>query len=89
MGWNKIEICNDIPLLNGLDKESRFYFVHSYYCASKNNEEVIAETNYGKLFNSVVNKDNIYGMQFHPEKSHKYGKIIFQNIKKIITKNAE
>tara|TARA_B110000003_G_C16652420_1_gene534779 strand:+ start:3921 stop:4568 length:648 start_codon:yes stop_codon:yes gene_type:complete len=88
MGWNKINIVHDSALLNGLDAESRFYFVHSFFCKSARRSNVISETKHGSYFNSIVNKDNIYGMQFHPEKSHKYGKIIFQNIKKLITKDA-
>jgi glutamine amidotransferase len=79
MGWNTVEIKNPNPLVEGLDKNSRFYFVHSYHMDCKDKEDVTAVTNYGYDFPSVVKKENIYGIQFHPEKSHKFGMRLLEN----------
>ena len=69
MGWNEVN-----PIKNELcDKSSRFYFVHSYYVECKEEKNIMLKTNYGMEFVSGVSKDNIFGVQFHPEKSHKYG----------------
>jgi glutamine amidotransferase len=79
MGWNTIEIRNPHPLLKDLDRESRFYFVHSFYVRCHSADAVLAETDYGGYFHSIVGKDNIVGAQFHPEKSHKYGMRLLKN----------
>ena len=79
MGWNTVEIKNPSPLVEELDKNSRFYFVHSYHIDCKDKEDVTAVTNYGYDFHSVVKKENIYGIQFHPEKSHKFGMKLLEN----------
>ncbi len=79
MGWNTISPNNSNPLLKGFDVNSRFYFLHSYYMHCRNDQNVIAETEYGKLYASAVNKDNIYGIQFHPEKSHQNGIDLLKN----------
>jgi glutamine amidotransferase len=79
MSWNTLDIKKNNKLLNCLDHDSRFYFVHSYYVKCVNNDEVLATTKYINQFVSVFNKANIYGAQFHPEKSHKYGMRLFQN----------
>jgi len=79
MGWNTVEIKNPSPLVEELDKNSRFYFVHSYHIDCKDKEDVTAVTNYGYDFPSVVKKENIYGIQFHPEKSHKFGMKLLEN----------
>lgn len=69
MGWNQVK-----PIKSDLcEEDSRFYFVHSYYVECKNKEDIMLETDYGIKFTSGVSKDNIFGVQFHPEKSHKYG----------------
>ena len=88
MGWNNLIIKKNKPLLKNLDDSSRFYFTHSYYCNCQDKDDVIAETNYGDNFVSAINKNNIYGFQFHPEKSHKYGKIIFKNLINLANNNA-
>ena len=64
---------------NKLDKELRFYFVHSYYVKCKHDKHSVGSTFYGKNFTSIVNKENIFGVQFHPEKSHKFGMQLFKN----------
>ena len=71
MGWNSIKVLNKNLKIN--PKETDYYFVHSYYFNCKNKENIIAETNYGIDFPSIVNKENIYGLQFHPEKSSDQG----------------
>jgi len=78
MGWNTIKPQKSM-LLDGLDAKSRFYFVHSYYFDNSNNEDIISTTNYGSIFTSSVNKNNIYGVQFHPEKSHQNGLQLLKN----------
>ena len=83
MGWNSISAIRQDTLLSGLSSESRFYFVHSYYVVC-GEEDILAKTYYGYDFASVVRKDNIFGIQFHPEKSHKYGVRIFDNFSKMI-----
>ena len=79
MGWSDVEIKFDIPLLKDLPNDPRFYFVHTYHmqCDYKENEVVTA--NYGYTFAAGISKGNIMGMQFHPEKSHKFGMQLFKN----------
>ena len=71
MGWNKIKIINKHPLIR--PEETDYYFVHSYYFDCLNNQDIVAETKYGINFASIVNKENVYGCQFHPEKSSTQG----------------
>ena len=71
MGWNSIRVLNKNLKIN--PKETDYYFVHSYYFDCKNKENILAETNYGINFPSIINKENIYGLQFHPEKSSDQG----------------
>lgn len=78
MGWNTVELVKDSHLFNGL-YPSRFYFVHSYHVVCNDRLDVLAETCYGYNFVSAVQKDNILGVQFHPEKSHKFGMELFKN----------
>ena len=73
MGWNLILPVRESPLIAELPEEPRFYFVHSYHVQCSNSEDVLTTTNYGKQFHSIVQHENIFGAQFHPEKSHKYG----------------
>lgn len=80
MGWSDIIIKKkDHPLFRNASEENRFYFVHSYavHCETENN--ILAQTEYGYLFDSMIVKDNIMGCQFHPEKSHKFGMNIMRN----------
>lgn len=83
MNWNEINIKRQSPLLNDLDNESRFYFVHSYHMKPHLDKDVLCTSNYGYEFVSGVNKDNIYGVQFHPEKSHKFGMKLLENFANI------
>lgn len=79
MGWNVVEADNGNPLLKDLEENPRFYFLHSYYFECSNYQYEIAKTNYGIQFTSAVNKGNIFGVQFHPEKSHHNGVLVLKN----------
>jgi imidazole glycerol-phosphate synthase subunit HisH len=83
MGWNKLEFVNSSPLLNGLE-EDYVYFVHSYYVSAENSEVLLAKANYHEEVSAVVGKDNIFGMQFHPEKSSKLGMELLKNFLKLV-----
>lgn len=82
MGWNYISIKKTSPLINSGTKK-KFYFVHSYYVKCDQPQQVVATCNYGFDFDCMVQQDNIFGAQFHPEKSHKFGMEIFENFSKI------
>jgi glutamine amidotransferase len=79
MGWNLINIKKNNKLLTDLPIEPRFYFVHSFYVHCNNEEHIITTTNYGNNFVSSFEKENIMGVQFHPEKSHKFGMQLLKN----------
>jgi glutamine amidotransferase len=78
MGWNTINIVKPDRIFNDFYNEPKFYFVHSYHIACNDKEDILA-TEYEYEFASAVVKDNITGVQFHPEKSHKYGMKLLQN----------
>lgn len=79
MGWNTVQVKKSSPLWLAMDEEPRFYFVHSYHVVCAHPEDVLSETTYGYTFVSSLVRGNIAGMQFHPEKSHKFGMKIFKN----------
>lgn len=79
MGWNQLNIRAESALLDGLDERSYAYFVHSYYCAPSDDDTVISSVDYGIEFAAIVQQDNIYGVQFHPEKSQSTGLRILSN----------
>lgn len=79
MGWNSLNIKGNCPLLKGVEKESFVYFVHSYYAAVENDENLNAWTQYGCKVPAVVSSGNVYGVQFHPEKSGSVGLKILKN----------
>jgi glutamine amidotransferase len=83
MGWNDVTPIKPNKLFVDLEKESLFYFLHSYYFKCNNSEDNIAVSEYGELFTSAVNHENVYGIQFHPEKSHHYGEILLNNFAKL------
>ncbi|MHB8108417.1 MAG: imidazole glycerol phosphate synthase subunit HisH [Syntrophorhabdaceae bacterium] len=83
MGWNNIKPLNASELLKGLDEASRFYFLHSYYFECEKSENIIAITEYCGQFTCAVHSGNIYGVQFHPEKSHQWGVRLLQNFAEI------
>ena len=73
MGWNDVRPVKTNGLLLGLEVDARFYFLHSYYFRCHRSEDVSAVTDYGGPFASAINSGNIFGVQFHPEKSHQWG----------------
>jgi imidazole glycerol-phosphate synthase subunit HisH len=83
MGWNDVKPNNNHPLFKGLEQESIFYFLHSFYFNCLDQKNIISTTDYGINFASSVHKDNIYGIQFHPEKSHSYGEKLLENFAKL------
>lgn len=86
MGWNIVNIKKAHPLLKDFtaDRESRFYFVHSYHVLCDKEEDVLTTTKYGYDFTSSVAKENIMGAQYHPEKSHKFGMRLLKNFVELI-----
>lgn len=84
MGWNEIKKQKDNPLLEGIKDKAYFYFVHSFYVAPEDNTIVLATTEYGIEFTSMVWKDNIFAVQFHPEKSQTTGLRLLENFGKIV-----
>jgi imidazole glycerol-phosphate synthase subunit HisH len=83
MGWNTITITRESPLSKNLPDEPKFYFVHSYYVCLDDENNSMFKTNHGLTFDSAIQKDNIFGAQFHPEKSHKYGMKFLENFASI------
>jgi glutamine amidotransferase len=83
MGWNNINPVSNCQLLSGFSEQSRFYFLHSYYFVCHNKENIISTTEYGITYASAVNRENIYGIQFHPEKSHSNGIQLLHNFAKL------
>ncbi|MEQ9168059.1 MAG: imidazole glycerol phosphate synthase subunit HisH [Fulvivirga sp.] len=79
MGWNVVQPKDESAVLFGSMKEPRFYFVHSYYVTCDNQNHILSTTTHGVEFTSSVRKGHIYGTQFHPEKSHKFGMQLFKN----------
>ena len=84
MGWNNLHIIADDEILDGIDERDYFYFVHSYYARPADKSVIVAETEYGIRFASVVAEGNIYGTQFHPEKSGRSGCRILRNFMMIM-----
>ena len=82
MGWDYVEVKKENKLI---DKKpgQRFYFVHSYYVKCNNQSDIIATCNYGNEFTCMFNHENIYGAQFHPEKSLKFGMEVLSNFSKL------
>ena len=79
MGWNEIELQKDCFLFSNIKNKSHLYFIHSYEFKTKQKEYVVATTNYGNSITVSIEKENIVGTQFHPEKSQKNGLIILEN----------
>ncbi len=79
MGWNSIKRKKDSAILNGIEEDEHFYFVHSYYCAPAEDSIIATTTSYGRDFVSSIEKDQIFACQFHPEKSQKAGLKLLQN----------
>ena len=84
MGWNTIDFAKSHPLLEGVKEHSYVYFVHSYYPQPSDPEVIVATTEYGVRFPSMVAKKNLFATQFHPEKSSKTGLTILKNFVRIV-----
>lgn len=83
MGWNNINLEKKDPLFDNLDSNSLFYFLHSYYFECYDKNDILASSAYGVNFSCAIRKNNIYGVQFHPEKSHLYGIELLNNFAKL------
>jgi len=84
MGWNSIKRLKNSNLIGPKKLEQEeYYFLHSFYLDCDDQDIIVAETDFGVKFPSVINKDNIYGTQFHPEKSHKLGLSILRNFSEL------
>jgi len=79
MGWNDVKPIADCQLFDGLEEDSRFYFLHSYFFECQQPESTAATASYGVDFSCAVAADNVYGVQFHPEKSHHFGVALLKN----------
>ncbi len=79
MGWNSVTVCQNNPVFENLEEENKFYFVHSYHVVCRKEENILTQTEYGIGFASSICNNNILGVQFHPEKSHKYGMQLLKN----------
>lgn len=79
MGWNTVNIIKPNPLITLEEDEQRFYFVHSYHVVCNNPQDVLATANHGYDITAAFSHDNIYGVQFHPEKSHRFGMALMKN----------
>ena len=79
MGWNNILQKKESKLLEGVSEDSEYYFIHGYHFVSRNPEDILAESDYSYCFASAIERDNIYGVQFHPEKSHDAGLMLIRN----------
>jgi imidazole glycerol-phosphate synthase subunit HisH len=79
IGWNNALIEKDSLLFKGISQDALYYFVHSYHIKCNKKENIITTTQYDYAFTSSIQKDNIFGTQFHPEKSHDWGEQIFKN----------
>jgi glutamine amidotransferase len=79
MGWNTVNVRRTTPLLDGVSSTARFYFVHSFFVEVEDAVDVIATTSHGVEFASVIGRDNVMGVQFHPEKSHSFGMNVLKN----------
>lgn len=83
MGWNSVETARPDPLVADLPEESRFYFVHTYRAVPEDEANILGLTQYGVTFASMIRLENVMGAQFHPEKSHAFGRQILSNFASI------
>jgi glutamine amidotransferase len=84
MGWNSVIVRKESPLFHNVSQNSVFYFVHSYHVVCNSAEDILSTTNYGYDFVSSLQSGNIFGTQFHPEKSHKYGLKLMKNFVELV-----
>ena len=83
MGWNTISVNKKSDLMNNIPDQSEFYFIHSFYMKCNSEEDILNKTIYESEYVSAIQKDNIFGVQYHPEKSHEIGEKMFKNFIKI------
>jgi len=83
VGWNTVQIQKSNPLIADNEEEKRYYFVHSYYAACADESDILAMTEYGQHFPSAYSNENVYGVQFHPEKSHRFGLSLIKQFLKV------
>ena len=83
MGWNKLQIKQDTPLLAGIPEEAHFYFVHSYYVVPESSEVIAATSEHGVEFCAMIQRGNLFATQFHPEKSQRVGLKLLDNFGKL------
>lgn len=83
MGWNAIALARPTALTSGIGDDATFYFLHSYYFSCNSADDVLAETAYGDSFPCAVGTGNVYGVQFHPEKSHRWGVKLLENFARL------
>lgn len=78
-GWNRISIEKESPIMNGITAGQEFYFVHSYHVSCNNNENILNTTHFEQTFTSAFQQENIFGVQYHPEKSYQAGETLMRN----------
>jgi len=79
MGWNDVSPRSGEPLFKGMEQDARFYFLHSFYFEAAHQADVMATTDYCGNFSCAVRRENVFGVQFHPEKSHQWGIQLLKN----------
>ncbi|MDQ7093657.1 imidazole glycerol phosphate synthase subunit HisH [Desulfosporosinus sp. PR] len=88
MGWNNVNLVQPSRLLEGIPDQAYFYFVHSFYALPANQRDIIGTSDYGVVFPALVGKDNVWGAQFHPEKSSPWGLQLLSNFGKLVSEYA-
>jgi len=83
MGWNQLETNRSCPLFDDIPEQSHFYFVHSYYVEPADDDVIIAQTEHGVTFVSVIQRDNLFATQFHPEKRQRQGLKLLENFSRL------
>lgn len=79
VGWREVRVIKDNPLIGNDEKTPRFYFTHSYHAVCADEQDVLATAEYGYVFTAAYCRGNVFGVQFHPEKSHRFGMVVIKN----------